>query len=98
MCVISHRRCCFKNWGVHMKINKESKTILLIFLIVFAMILLTSGFEKGLIAVSAVLFCGVSAIVTVWLIGFLVGCILLGSFKEAWIELNPVAMIKAFLF
>lgn len=48
-----------------MKLNKESKTILLIFLIVFAMILLTSGFKKGLIAVSAVLFCGVSAIVIV---------------------------------
>lgn len=81
-----------------MKFNKESKTILLIFLIVFAMILLTSDFKKGLIAVSAVLFCGVSAIVTVWLISFLVSCILLGSIKEAWIELNPVAMIKDLMF
>lgn len=81
-----------------MKLNKESKTILFIFLIVFAMILLTSGFKKGLIAVSAVLFCGVSALVTVWLISFLVGCILLGSIKEAWVELNPVAMIKDFMF
>lgn len=81
-----------------MKLNKESRTILLIFLIVFAMILLTSGFKKGLIAVSAVLFCAVSAIVTVWLIAFLVGCILLGSFKEAWIELNPVTMIKDLMF
>lgn len=81
-----------------MKFNKEFKTILFIFLIVFAMILLTSGFKKGLIAVSAVLFCGVSAIVTVWLISFLVGCILLGSIKEAWVELNPVAMIKDFMF
>ena len=77
-----------------MKLNKESKAVLLIFLIVFAMILLTSGFTKGLIAVSAILFCGVSAITAIWLISFLVSCILLGSIKKAWIELNPVAMIK----
>lgn len=81
-----------------MKLNKESKTILLIFLIVFAMILLTSGFTKGLIAVSAILFCGVSAITAIWLISFLVSCIILGSVKEAWIELNPVAMVKELFF
>lgn len=80
-----------------MKLNKESKTILLIFLIVFAMILLTSGFMKGLIAVSAILFCGVSAITAIWLISFLVSCIIFGSVKEAWIELNPAAMFKELL-
>lgn len=81
-----------------MKLNKESKTILLIFLIVFAMILLTSGFKTGLIAVSAILFCGAVMIAAIWLIAFLVACILFGSIKEAWIELNPVAMIKDLMF
>ena len=65
-----------------MKLNKESKTILPLFLIIFVMILLTSGLKKGLIAVSA----------------FIVACILFGSIREAWIELNPVAMIKDLLF
>lgn len=81
-----------------MKLNKESKTILLIFLIVFAMILLTSGFKTGLISVSAILFCGAVMIAAIWLIAFLVACILFGSIKEAWIELNPVAMIKDLMF
>lgn len=81
-----------------MKFNKEFKTILPYFLIVFVMILLTSGFKKGLIAVSAILFCGAAMIAAIWLISFLVGCILLGSIKEAWVELNPVAMIKDLLF
>ena len=81
-----------------MKLNKEFKTILLIFLIVFAMILLTFGFKKWLIAVTAFLFFGVSAIIIVWLISFLVACALFGSIKEAWIELNPVAMIKDLMF
>ena len=81
-----------------MKINKEFKTILLIFLIVFAMILLTFCFKKWLIAVTDFLFFGVSAIIIVWLISFLVACALFGSIKEAWIELNPVAMIKDLMF
>lgn len=81
-----------------MKFNKESKTILFIFLIVFAMILLTSGFKNGLITMSALLFCCAVMVAVIWLITFLVGCILLGSFKEAWIELNPVAMVKELLF
>lgn len=62
------------------------------------MILLTSGFTKGLIAVSAILFCGVSAITIFWLISFLVACDLFGSIKEAWIELNPVVVIKDLMF
>ena len=77
-----------------MKLNKEFKTILFIFLIVFAMILLTSGFMNLLITVTAFLFCSVFAMTTVWLIAFIVACILFGSIREAWIELNPVAMIK----
>lgn len=80
-----------------MKLNKEFKTILLIFLIVLTIILLTSGFKKGLIAVSAILFFGAAMIATIWLIAFLVGYILLGSIKEAWVELNPVAMFKELL-
>lgn len=81
-----------------MKLNKESKTILPLFLIIFVMILLTSGLKKGLIAVSAFLFCGVSAITIFWLISFLVACDLFGSIKEAWIELNPVVVIKDLMF
>lgn len=81
-----------------MKFNKESKTILYLFLIVFVMILLTHGFTKGLIAVSAILFCGAVMIVAIWLIAFLVACVLFGSIKEAWIELNPVVMIKDLMF
>ena len=81
-----------------MKLNKESKTILPLFLIIFVMILLTSGLKKGLIAVSAVLFCGATMISSIWLIAFIVACILFGSIREAWIELNPVAMIKDLLF
>ena len=41
---------------MHMKLNKESKTILPLFLIIFVMILLSSGVKKGLIGVSA-FFC-----------------------------------------
>ncbi len=77
-----------------MKLNKESKTILPLFLIIFVMILLTSGFKKGLIAVSAILFCGAVMIAAIWLLAFIVACILFGSVKEAWIEMNPLAMIK----
>lgn len=81
-----------------MKLNKESKTILPLFLIIFVMILLTSGLKKGLIAVFAFLFCGATMISSIWLIAFIVACILFGSIREAWIELNPVAMIKDLLF
>ena len=81
-----------------MKLNKESKTILPLFLIIFVMILLTSGLKKGLIAVSAFLFCGATMIASIWFIAFIVACILFGSIREAWIELNPVAMIKDLLF
>lgn len=83
---------------MRMKLNKESKTILPLFLIIFVMILLTSGLKKGLIAVSAFLFCGATRIASIWLIAFIVACILFGSIREAWIELNPVAMIKDLLF
>lgn len=77
-----------------MKLNKESRRILHSFLIAFVMILLTYCFKKGLITMPALLFCGVSAIVTVWLITFLVVWVLLGSVKRAWIEMNPMTMIK----
>lgn len=83
---------------MRMKLNKESKTILPLFLIIFVMILLTSGLKKGLIAVSAFLFYGATMIASIWLIAFIVACILFGSIREAWIELNPVAMIKDLLF
>lgn len=83
---------------VCMKHNKESKTILPLFWIIFVMILLTSGLKKGLIAVSAFfLFCGATMIASIWLIAFIVACILFGSIREAWIEMNPVAMIKELL-
>ena len=61
------------------------------------MILLTSGLKKGLIAVSAFLFCGAVMIAAIWLLAFIVACILFGSIREAWIEMNPVAMIKELL-
>lgn len=77
-----------------MKLNKESKTILPLFLIIFVMILLTSGLKKGLIAVSAFLFCGATMIASIWLIAFIIACILFGSIREAWIEMNPLALIK----
>lgn len=79
---------------MHMKLNKESKTILPLFLIIFVMILLTSGLKKGLIAVSAFLFCGAAMIASIWLIAFIIACILFGSIREAWIEMNPLALIK----
>lgn len=79
---------------MHMKLNKESKTILSLFLIIFVMILLTSGLKKGLIAVSAFLFCGATMIASIWLIAFIIACILFGSIREAWIEMNPLALIK----
>lgn len=79
---------------MHMKLNKESKTILPLFLIIFVMILLTSGLKKGLIAVSAFLFCGATMIAPIWLIAFIIACILFGSIREAWIEMNPLALIK----
>ena len=72
-----------------LKLDKESKRILPYFLIVFVMILLTSGPKKGLIAIAAILFSG-----AVMVIAFLIFCILLGSIKKAWIEANPMAMIK----
>lgn len=77
-----------------MKLNKESKTILPLFLIIFVMILLTSGLKKGLIAVSAFLFCGATMIASIWLIAFIIACILFGSIREAWIEMNPLALIN----
>ena len=77
-----------------MKLNKESKTILPLFLIIFVMILLTSGLKKGLIAVSAFLFCGATMIASIWLIASIIACILFGSIREAWIEMNPLALIK----
>lgn len=79
---------------MYMKLNKESKTILPLFLIIFVMILLTSGLKKGLIAVSAFLFCGATMIASIWLIAFIIACILFGSIREAWIEMNPLALIK----
>lgn len=79
---------------MHMKLNKESKTILPLPLIIFVMILLTSGLKKGLIAVSAFLFCGATMIASIWLIAFIIACILFGSIREAWIEMNPLALIK----
>lgn len=79
---------------MRMKLNKESKTILTLFLIIFVMILLTSGLKKGLIAVSAFLFCGATMIASIWLIAFIIACILFGSIREAWIEMNPLALIK----
>ena len=79
---------------MRMKLNKESKTILPLFLIIFVMILLTSGFKKGLIAVSAFLFCGATMIASIWLIALIIACILSGSIREAWIEMNPLALIK----
>lgn len=79
---------------MYMKLNKESKTILPSFLIIFVMILLTSGLKKGLIAVSAFLFCGATMIASIWLIAFIIACILFGSIREAWIEMNPLALIK----
>lgn len=81
-----------------MKLNKESKTILPLFLIIFVMILLTSGLKKGLIAVSAFLFCGATMIASIWLIAFTIACILFGSIREAWIEMNPLALIKELWF
>lgn len=81
-----------------MKLNKESKTILPLFLIIFVMILLTSGLKNGLIAVCAFLFCGATMIASIWLIAFIVACILFGSIREAWIEMNPLAMIKDLMF
>lgn len=83
---------------MHMKLNKESKTILPLFLIIFVMILLTSGLKKGLIAVSAFLFCGATMIASIWLIAFIIACILFGSIREAWIEMNPLALIKELWF
>ena len=81
-----------------MKLNKESKTILPLFLIIFVMILLTSGLKKGLIAVSAFLFCSATMIASIWLIAFIIACILFGSIREAWIEMNPLALIKELWF
>lgn len=81
-----------------MKLSKESKRILHLFLIVFVMILLIHGFKKGLIAVSAILFCGAIMIASIWLIAFIVACILFGSVKEAWIEMNPRTMITELWF
>lgn len=81
-----------------MKLNKESKTILPLFLIIFVMILLTSGLKKGLIAVSAFLFCGATMIASIWLIAFIIACIWFGSIREAWIEMNPLALIKELCF
>lgn len=77
-----------------LKLDKESKRILPYFLIVFVMILLTSGPKNGLIAIAAILFSGAVMVAAVWLIAFLIVCILLGSIKKAWIEANPMAMIK----
>lgn len=83
---------------MRMKLNKESKTILPLFLIIFVMILLTSGLKNGLIAVSAFLFCGATMIASIWLIAFIIACILFGSIREAWIEMNPLALIKELCF
>lgn len=77
-----------------LKLDKESKRILPYFLIVFVMILLTSGPKKGLIAIAAILFSGAVIVAAVWLIAFLIVCILLGSIKKVWIEANPMAIIK----
>lgn len=47
---------------------------------------------------SAFLFCCVIVVAAVWLIAFLIVCILLGSIKKAWIEMNPMTMIKELCF
>lgn len=79
-----------------MKYNFEIKVVLKVILVLFALEILRYGFH-GVIAIGVLLLFWFFIFAAIWLISFLVSCILFGSIKEAWIEINPVTMVKELL-
>lgn len=77
-----------------MKSNFEIKVVLRIILVLFDLDILRYGFH-GVTAEGVLL---VFLFAAIWLISFLVSCILLGSIKEAWSVMNPIAIVDEWLF
>lgn len=80
------------------KLSEDSKKHLITMLIVFFMVLVTSGIQKGFIVLFAILFSGLTVISCLWAVAFLIGCLLTKSLHEVWRELNPKKMIKECFF
>lgn len=80
------------------KLSEDSRKHLITMLIVFFLILVTSGIQKGLIVLFAILFSGLTVISCLWVVAFLIGCLVTKSIYETWKELNPKKMIKECFF
>ena len=71
----------------------KSKIILFLMFICVIGVVIGSGVKALLVVLAAILFSGFCITFPLWLIMFIVDCILEG-FKEAWKECNPVAIYK----
>ena len=80
------------------KLSEDSRKHLITMLIVFFLVLLTSGIQKGFIVLFIILFSGLAVIGCLWIVAFLIGCLVTKSLHEAWRELNPKKMIKECFF
>ena len=73
---------------------KKNKIILLLMSISAIGIIIDSGAKALLVVIAAVLFSGFCITFPLWLIVFIIDCVLEG-FKEAWKECNPIAIYTA---
>lgn len=80
------------------KLSEDSRKHLIIMLIVFSLILLTNGIQKGFIVLFIILFSGLAVTGCLWIVAFLIGCLITKSFHEAWRELHPKKMLKECFF
>ena len=72
----------------------KSKVIILLMLICSIGIVAESGIKALFVVIVAILFSGFCITFPLWLIMFIIDCVLEG-FKEAWKECNPIAIHKA---
>ena len=72
---------------------KKNKIILLLISISVIGIIIESGAKALLVVIAAVLFSGFCITFPLWLIVFIIDCVLEG-FKGAWEECNPIAIYK----
>lgn len=77
-----------------MKFGNESQGALRIILVLFIAILFIVGFGKGFAVLGILLLLSIFLITSIWVISFLVACIILGGVKNAWSALNPITVIK----
>lgn len=77
-----------------MKFGNESKGAPILILVLFNAILFTGGFEEGFTVIGILLFLSLFLIASIWMISFLVDCIILDGVKTAWSASNPITVIK----